>query len=61
MLDENRFLGTFRGHNTRTINVYVCLSVNTITQKIRNILMQNFAHRFSIAQGRVYSILVQYG
>jgi hypothetical protein len=23
MLNENRFLGTFRGHNTRTINLSI--------------------------------------
>ena len=23
MLNENRFLGTFRGHNTRTIHAYI--------------------------------------
>ncbi len=29
--------------------VYVCLSVNTITQKIINIWTSNFAHTFAIA------------
>ena len=32
--------------------ICVCLTVNTITQKIRNILIQNFAHTFAIAHAR---------
>jgi hypothetical protein len=34
MLNENRFLGTFRGHNTRTMNTN-CESMASIPQSVR--------------------------
>ncbi len=43
------------------LGLYVCVFVcDTITEKIRHILIQNFAHTFAIVQGRFELILVQF-
>ena len=55
MLNENRFLGTFRGHNTRT-NKVILLATKTLVESIIIILGTRVAYfsYVTLASGRAY-------